>query len=230
MLVDSSDYKTSVTETFRDDETTHNSQRTNDKETVLTMDGPGPSSAEADPGTTPGSCIEMIPDATAPEVPAINRSLRTFLRRCYDAMVSAKHPHHILRMTEAIKLDLDMCLISLENMYGPRWSYGAAPVVPGAVPVVPGAAPVVAGRCRSFPVTPGSSRRSRITQRRSAGIILEQMKILGSSIFKQAFVAARQRSEGINLGLTDADIMWQGYGGLSLLDVVGKLKTWKKVA
>ncbi|KAH3714631.1 hypothetical protein DPMN_057316 [Dreissena polymorpha] len=40
----------------------------------------------------------------------------------------------------------------------------------------------------------------------------------------------RQRPEGVNLGLKDAVIMWQGYGGLSLLDVVGILKTLKKVA
>ena len=56
------------------------------------------------------------------------------------------------------------------------------------------------------------------------------MWILGSTIVKQAFVAARQRPEGVNMGLTDADIIWQGYDGLSPLDVVSKLKTLKKVA
>ncbi|KAH3747468.1 hypothetical protein DPMN_181895 [Dreissena polymorpha] len=40
-----------------------------------------------------------------------------------------------------------------------RCSDGAVPVVPGAVPVVSSAKPVIAGHCRSFQVTPGSSRR-----------------------------------------------------------------------
>ncbi|KAH3830862.1 hypothetical protein DPMN_104118 [Dreissena polymorpha] len=38
--------------------------------------------------------------------------------------------------------------------------------------------------------------------------------LLPKARVKQAFVAARQMPEGVNLGLTEADIMWQGYDGL----------------
>ncbi len=44
---------------------------------------------------------------------------------------------------------------------------------------------------------------------------------------RHAFVAARNRPGGINLGLRFAEIWWQGYGGMSLLEVTKKLSTLK---
>lgn len=40
---------------------------------------------------------------------------------------------------------------------------------------------------------------------------------------------ARQRPGGINLGLPNVDILWQGYSGLNLLDVISKLRYLKRV-
>lgn len=42
--------------------------------------------------------------------------------------------------------------------------------------------------------------------------------ILGSSIIKQAFIAARLRPEGANLCLEPNIIWWQGYSGLTLAE------------
>lgn len=57
------------------------------------------------------------------------------------------------------------------------------------------------------------------------------MKIwcVGSSLIKHAFVVARHQPSGLNLGLKNADIWWQGYSGLSLLDLMSKLKSLKFV-
>lgn len=52
---------------------------------------------------------------------------------------------------------------------------------------------------------------------------------LGSSIIKHAFAVARHRPGGINLGIEGVDIWWQGYGGLSLNDVIRKLGTLKAI-
>lgn len=46
---------------------------------------------------------------------------------------------------------------------------------------------------------------------------------------KRAFLAARQ-SEGLNLGLQNTAVWWQGYSGLSLLSVESKLETLIKVS
>lgn len=51
--------------------------------------------------------------------------------------------------------------------------------------------------------------------------------ILGSSIIKHATVAASQRIGGTNLSIPNANIWWQGYSGLKLLDLVPKLKYLK---
>jgi hypothetical protein len=41
---------------------------------------------------------------------------------------------------------------------------------------------------------------------------------------------ARRRQEGINLGLNGTEVLWQGYSGLSILDVVKKLRTVMAIA
>lgn len=51
--------------------------------------------------------------------------------------------------------------------------------------------------------------------------------ILGSSIIKHATVAASQRIGGTNLSIPNANIWWQGYSGMNLLDLVPKLKYLK---
>lgn len=51
--------------------------------------------------------------------------------------------------------------------------------------------------------------------------------ILGSSIIKQATVAASQRIGGTNLSIPNANIWWQRYSGMKLLDLVPKLKYLK---
>uniref|UniRef100_A0A8W8J6G5 SGNH hydrolase-type esterase domain-containing protein n=1 Tax=Magallana gigas TaxID=29159 RepID=A0A8W8J6G5_MAGGI len=51
--------------------------------------------------------------------------------------------------------------------------------------------------------------------------------ILGSSIIKHATVAASQRIGGTNLSIPNANIWWQGYSGMKLLDLVPKLKYLK---
>ena len=52
---------------------------------------------------------------------------------------------------------------------------------------------------------------------------------MGSSIIKQAFAVARRRPGGLDLGLTDFNLWWQGYGGMNLLEVIPKLKLLKKL-
>ena len=52
---------------------------------------------------------------------------------------------------------------------------------------------------------------------------------VGSSIIKQAFIAARKRHGGVNLGLRVADLWWQGYSGLSLKKTIDKIQTLEKV-
>ena len=62
-------------------------------------------------------------------------------------------------------------------------------------------------------------------------VILGTVRIwcLGSSIVKHAFTVARSRPGGISLGLDWAEVWWQGYSGLSLLDVLNKLRLLKQV-
>jgi len=54
--------------------------------------------------------------------------------------------------------------------------------------------------------------------------------IVGSSIIKNAFVASKERSCGVNLGLRRLDVFiwWQGKSGARLWDVKGQLKTMLK--
>lgn len=54
--------------------------------------------------------------------------------------------------------------------------------------------------------------------------------MVGSSIVRNAFIFARKRPGGANLGLLNTSIWWQGYGGLGLFELVGKLKLLKKVS
>lgn len=62
-------------------------------------------------------------------------------------------------------------------------------------------------------------------------ILGEQVSVwcVGSSIVQRAFLAARQ-SEGLNLGLKNTTVWWQGYSGLSILSVKSKLETLSKVS
>ncbi|CAC5422578.1 unnamed protein product [Mytilus coruscus] len=54
--------------------------------------------------------------------------------------------------------------------------------------------------------------------------------IVGSSIVKHAFVTARDRPGGVNLGLgrLNASFWWQGKGGMVVKHVKGQLRTMKK--
>ncbi|KAL4239302.1 hypothetical protein ACF0H5_000119 [Mactra antiquata] len=52
---------------------------------------------------------------------------------------------------------------------------------------------------------------------------------IGSSIVKQAFIFARNNEIGIDLGLKDRTVWWQGYSGLSLLSLQNKIQTLFKV-
>lgn len=54
---------------------------------------------------------------------------------------------------------------------------------------------------------------------------------VGSSLVKRAFIAARDRPGGINLGLqrNGIEIWWQGYGGMKLDDLPKKLRTLVKI-
>lgn len=54
--------------------------------------------------------------------------------------------------------------------------------------------------------------------------------VVGSSIVKNAFIMARKRPGGSNLGLPNISIWWQGYGGLGLYELEHKLKLLKKVS
>ncbi|KAH3830885.1 hypothetical protein DPMN_104141 [Dreissena polymorpha] len=65
-------------------------------------------------------------------------------------------------------------------------------------------------------------------EQRSAGPI--KVWILGSSIVNQALVAARQMPEGVNLGLTEADIIWQGYDDGVHLSSLGKYAFVEQIA
>jgi hypothetical protein len=56
-----------------------------------------------------------------------------------------------------------------------------------------------------------------------------QIWCLGSSILKHAFVVARSRPDGVNLGVEFTEIWWQGYGGMTLRDVTKKLRTLQAV-
>ena len=62
-------------------------------------------------------------------------------------------------------------------------------------------------------------------------VILGTVKVwcLGSSIIKQAFAVARCRPGGLDLGLADFSLWWQGYSGLNLLEVIPKLKLLKRI-
>ena len=52
---------------------------------------------------------------------------------------------------------------------------------------------------------------------------------MGSSIIKQAFAVARCRPGGLDLGLADLSLWWQGYSGLNLPEVIPKLKLLKQI-
>ena len=57
--------------------------------------------------------------------------------------------------------------------------------------------------------------------------------VVGSSIVKRAFLAARSRPDGVNLGLRDrlkVAIWWQGKGGMGWYEMYQKIKTLLKVA
>ena len=62
-------------------------------------------------------------------------------------------------------------------------------------------------------------------------VILGKVHIwcLGSSILKHAFTVAATRPGSITLGLDWADLWWQAYGGMSLLDIIPKLEVLKQV-
>jgi hypothetical protein len=62
-------------------------------------------------------------------------------------------------------------------------------------------------------------------------ILGEQVLVwcVGSLIVKRAFLAARQ-AEGLNLGIQNTTVWWQGYSGLSILSVKSKLETLSKVS
>lgn len=53
--------------------------------------------------------------------------------------------------------------------------------------------------------------------------------LVGSSIVKHAFAVARSEQGGLQLGLENLDIWWQGYSGMNLRDVVPKLRTLKEI-
>lgn len=65
----------------------------------------------------------------------------------------------------------------------------------------------------------------------SSQVIIGTVKVwlIGSSIIKQAFTVARRRPGGASLDLKGINLWWQGYSGMSILDVVSKLKTLKRV-
>ncbi|KAH3752068.1 hypothetical protein DPMN_186678 [Dreissena polymorpha] len=71
-----------------------------------------------------------------------------------------------------------------------------------------------------------------IAEEKSVGPCTIKVWILGLSIVKQAFVAARQRPEGVNLGFNRRRhyVAGMGWMKMSLLDVASKLKALKKVA
>ena len=52
---------------------------------------------------------------------------------------------------------------------------------------------------------------------------------MGSLFIKQAFIVARRRPEGISFGLNGVEMLWQDYSGLSILDVIKKLKAIKAI-
>ncbi|XP_056021292.1 uncharacterized protein LOC125652581 [Ostrea edulis] len=61
----------------------------------------------------------------------------------------------------------------------------------------------------------------------------QQVWVVGSSIVKRAFLAARIRPDGVNLGLMDrlnVSIWWQGKGGMGWYEMYNKIKTLLKVA
>ncbi|XP_063423642.1 uncharacterized protein LOC134707625 isoform X4 [Mytilus trossulus] len=66
----------------------------------------------------------------------------------------------------------------------------------------------------------------------NAGIVGDPVNvwIVGSSIVKHAFVTARDRPGGVNLGLgrLNASFWWQGKGGMLVRHVKGQLRTMKK--
>lgn len=55
--------------------------------------------------------------------------------------------------------------------------------------------------------------------------------IIGSSLIRNAFVRARASPEGINLGLSriGMNILWQGYGGLTVGDIMTKVRNLARV-
>ena len=62
-------------------------------------------------------------------------------------------------------------------------------------------------------------------------VILGEVHIwcLGSSILKHAFTVASTRPGSVTLGLDWAELWWQGYSGMALLDIIPKLKALKQV-
>uniref|UniRef100_A0A8W8LGY9 Uncharacterized protein n=1 Tax=Magallana gigas TaxID=29159 RepID=A0A8W8LGY9_MAGGI len=51
----------------------------------------------------------------------------------------------------------------------------------------------------------------------------------GSSIVKRASIASRERKGGLNLGIVNTEIWWQGYGGMVLSQLLPKLRVLRRI-
>lgn len=53
--------------------------------------------------------------------------------------------------------------------------------------------------------------------------------VIGSSIVKRASIASRERKGGLNLGIVNTEIWWQGYGGMVLSQLLPKLRVLRRI-
>lgn len=53
--------------------------------------------------------------------------------------------------------------------------------------------------------------------------------VIGSSIVKRASIASRERKRGLNLGIVNTEIWWQGYGGMVLSQLLPKLRVLRRI-
>lgn len=53
--------------------------------------------------------------------------------------------------------------------------------------------------------------------------------VIGSSIVKRASIESRERKGGLNLGIVNTEIWWQGYGGMVLSQLLPKLRVLRRI-